>query len=97
MVEQLAIAEQIKEAVRLAARCHFWRTACLPQSLVLAELLQQRGLAAAVKLGVQKPAGDSGALASHAWVEVDGVLVGEPESVAEDFSQLSSLSDSNSL
>lgn len=80
---KLAYFEEMHESVRLAARCHFGQTACLPRSIVLADLLQKQGHNALVKLGVSKKAGQ---FASHAWVEVDGVMIGEPDSVEQDFS-----------
>jgi len=60
------------EAVRVAARLHLFPAAC-------------RGYSAEVFLGVAK----SGMrLSSHAWVEVDGHMVAEPESVVEDFTKV---------
>lgn len=73
------------EAVRLAARLHVLSAACLPRSIVLADMLQSRGHPANVLLGVAK---SGQALSSHAWVEVDGFLVAEPESVEQDFTRV---------
>lgn len=70
------------ESVRLAARLHFFAAACLPRSIVLADMLRARGFNAAVLLGVTKV---DTRLASHAWVEVNGVMVAEPENVELDF------------
>jgi len=73
------------EAVRVAARLHLFPAACLQRSIVLADMLRARGYSAEVFLGVAK----SGMrLSSHAWVEVDGHMVAEPESVVEDFTKV---------
>ena len=73
------------EAVRLAARCHIGKTDCLPRSIVLAEMLRRRSQNAHIMLGVAKR-GDN--ISSHAWVEIDGKMIAEPESVGSDFSKL---------
>lgn len=83
-----SIAERSKlmhESVRLAARIHPGTAECLPRSIVLADMLRQRGFDARVKLGVAKL---DQKLASHAWVECQGVTVGERESVGADFTKL---------
>ena len=79
------LAAKMHEAVRLAARLHFYRAECLPKSVVLADMLTKRGLNAVVAIGVNKK-GDS--LTSHAWVELDGLMIGEPESIRQDFTSL---------
>jgi hypothetical protein len=80
--EQLSRAMEMHEAVRLAARLHFIDLACLPKSIVLADMLNMRGDPATVILGVNKSQGE---LRSHAWVEVNGQMVSEPENVSVDF------------
>ena len=72
-------------AVRIAARLHFMRVSCLPRSLVLVQMLQQRGEAAIVRIGVAKT---TQGIASHAWVELGGMMIGEPENVSGDFTPL---------
>ena len=76
---------EMHESVRLAARLHGKWCQCLPRSIALSSLLRQQGENAEVCLGVVKR-GD--ALASHAWVEVDGQMVSEPQQVADDFRRL---------
>lgn len=73
------------ESVRLAARLHVLSMACLPKSIVLADMLCVRGAKASVRIGVGKTGTQ---LASHAWVEIDGVMIGEPESVSTSFAQI---------
>lgn len=74
------------ESVRLAARVQPGNVACLPRSLVLADMLQARDMPGKVVIGVAKQ-GDQ--FASHAWVELDNRIVAEPERIAHDFNQLS--------
>lgn len=74
--EQRALVRGIHFAVQRAARFQLTKSDCMPRSLVLRDMLQRRSIPAELKLGVQK--GESG-LASHAWVEVLGEKIGEPD------------------
>jgi hypothetical protein len=84
--------DQLFEIVRLAARMHLWQTACLPRSIVLADMLNAAlgDNQAVLLLGVQQlGAGNADpSIASHAWVELDGRVVGEAERVAKQFTQI---------
>ena len=73
------------EAVRLASRAHFFKAECLPRSIVLSKMLRARGYQASTIIGIAK---EDHSLASHAWVEVNGQMIGEPGSVARDFTRL---------
>lgn len=75
-------AMRVHESVRLAARLHFVEQACLPKSIVLADMLNAQGAQAQVMLGVSK---QNGQFRSHAWVEIEGQMVSEPENVLQDF------------
>lgn len=79
--EAIETAKKLHESVRLAARCHPLKTACLPKSLVLQGMLIETGIPAQLCLGVNTDQG----LSSHAWVEVDSIAIGEPESLQQDF------------
>jgi len=79
------LATQLHNAVRIAARLHFLNAECLARSIVLADMICVRGMQAKVVIGVSKK-GQS--LASHAWVELEGVMVAEPESIGQDFTPL---------
>ena len=68
--------------VGVAARAGFTRHTCLPRSLVLQRFLVQRGLPAVLRIGVRR---EGGQIAGHAWVEVAGQPVGEPEDVEARF------------
>jgi hypothetical protein len=50
---------------------------CLERSLAQWWLLARQGIAAQLRIGVRK---EGGKFTAHAWVEYDGVAVGEPES-----------------
>ena len=58
---------------------------CLPRALTLRWLLRRQGIAGALCFGVQ-PAGDL--LHAHAWVEVEGVALGETEEMTERYAAL---------
>lgn len=47
---------------------------CLDQSLALASLLRERGSSATLVIGADRQGGQ---VMAHAWVEVDGVALGE--------------------
>lgn len=76
---------QLHEAVRLAARLQFGSAACLPRSIVLADMLRSQGYSAQLRIGVNK---QGSVLRSHAWVELNGEMIGEPDSVTQEFSAL---------
>ena len=80
------VAVFLHESVRLAARLHLFATDCLPKSIVLKEMLVARGINAQLCLGVNS-AEDN--IKSHAWVEVDSIMIGEPETVNKDFHMVS--------
>lgn len=79
----------LHEAIRLAARLHFFAVDCLPKSLVLRLMLTKQAYNSRVVIGVAK---SNNGIASHAWVEVqvDGqyAMLGEPEQVNREFSRL---------
>jgi hypothetical protein len=73
------VAERAKEITRLkaaAARNFPWRTNCLEQSLVLWWLLRRRGIPAALRIGGRK---DAEQFEAHAWVELDGANLSDPD------------------
>ena len=62
--------------VLAAARNSPIPSTCLERSLSLWWLLARQGIAAQLRIGVRK---DGKELRAHAWVERDGVAIGEPE------------------
>ncbi len=65
-----ASARRMARLVAVAAR--YAGGACLAQAIVLCFLLDRRGVASQLKIGVRKR---DGKLEAHAWVEVDGVAL----------------------
>lgn len=66
--------------VHAAARHGPFRATCLPISLTLHRLLQERGIGANLRLGVRKA---GGRLEAHAWIERDGEPLMEPPKIGE--------------
>lgn len=57
-------------------------SACLDQAITLRFFLQARGFPVELKIGTQKDA--QNAFRAHAWIELEGVAIGERSSVARD-------------
>lgn len=72
-------------AVAAAARHHLKPMTCLPRALGLRWLLGRAGFAADLRIGVARE-GDR--LLAHAWVELDGRPLGEPEGEPSPFQPL---------
>lgn len=66
--------QELHQLVLWAAYLHPLRMTCLPRALTLHCFLQRRGFDSNVRIGAQK---NATGLQAHAWVEVDGVAVGE--------------------
>lgn len=75
----------VARAVARAAAHHVQPMTCLPRALALQRMLAKRGIASAIRIGVRQ---ESGTIAAHAWVEVEGRAVGEPEAIEERFRPL---------
>ncbi|MEO8198815.1 MAG: lasso peptide biosynthesis B2 protein [Thermoanaerobaculia bacterium] len=74
--------ESLALAVGRAGAHHLLPMTCLPRALALQRMLRRRGYSAVVRIGVRKVAGG---VSAHAWVEVGGCALGEPEAIAERF------------
>jgi hypothetical protein len=70
------LARAASRMVRAAARHSIFPSTCLERSLLLWWLLARRGVASQLRIGVRKTAEK---FEAHAWVEHDGVAIGEPE------------------
>jgi hypothetical protein len=66
-----ATAGRVQWAVETAARILPWNPVCLPQAVAATRMLQRRGIASTLYLGID-PAADYDA---HAWVRVGDVIV----------------------
>lgn len=75
-------ARDLAFVVRIAARFVPDAT-CLRQALVLRHLLAREHVPSLIRLGVRRPEGSE--LGFHAWVEVDGEVVSEPEGAVADY------------
>ena len=77
--------------VRIAASRGLYQFKCLDQSLVLRWLLRRQGVDARIVFGARK---EDQQMEIHAWVEVDGVTIGEDDDVNHRFLPLEELSPS---
>lgn len=71
--------QECARLLAIACRRLFPWTRCLVRSVALARLLRRRGIGAEICLGARK---EGERLDAHAWVEVDHVVVSDPEEVA---------------
>jgi len=81
----VAEMQRVERMVSCAARHHLYPMRCLRRALVLQRLLWRRGIATELRLGVAREGKE---LIAHAWLERDGLPVGEPGNVAEHFTPL---------
>lgn len=79
------LAVQLHRQVARAARHHLYPMTCLRRSLVLQSLLAQRNIVADLRFGVSKQGAQ---LQAHAWLEVAGQAIGEPEALTGKFLSL---------
>jgi hypothetical protein len=82
----------LKAAVDLARYNHLYPMTCLRRALALQKLLSEHGIAAELKIGVRKEAGQ---LSAHAWLEYQGKPLGEPERITEQYAALRKAPSSN--
>jgi hypothetical protein len=72
------VASLVSEAVAVAA-CFYWKPVlCLQRSVVATELLRKWGVRASLVIGYRPYP-----FLSHAWVEVDGFVVGDSDAYKE--------------
>jgi len=82
----LPAAQRIQRLANAAARLHLPPATCLRRSLALGWMLNRRGIPAQLSLGVLMGAAG---LQAHAWLEIAGQPLGEPEVITENFQKLS--------
>ena len=80
--ETLAWAWRRQRLVSVAARLHLLSMTCLPRALALRWMASRRGIPAQLRIGINK---SSKGVLAHAWVDIQGEMVGEPEDIAERF------------
>lgn len=81
-------AASLQLQVARAAAHHLWPMTCLPQALALQAMLRRRKIPSLLRIGVRAEPGGAKPIAAHAWVEVGGVALGEPEAIEERFRPL---------
>lgn len=64
-------------------RTPLWRNTCLYRSVLRCVLLRRAGIPAVVRIGARRRSDGLGNIAAHAWVEVDGVAVGDENSLGD--------------
>ena len=80
--------QALGELVNIAARHTLGPRTCLTRSLLLGWLLQRRGVASQLCIGVRFT---QGMLDAHAWVECDGLPVNDQPSVGAQFASFGEL------
>lgn len=75
-IDSRGYAEVAARMVRAAVHHGLGRPSCLEESLVLWWLLGRRGIPSQLRIGIKK---DSAKFEAHAWVELDGAALNEPE------------------
>jgi hypothetical protein len=83
--QESAALPALCEAVQTAAVWYPKQTLCLQKASVTTSLLRQHGFPADMKIGVRKQP-----FHAHAWVEVDGQVVGDHENVRKYFREIAS-------
>lgn len=80
---------RVDAALRRAERVLPRRPSCLVRALALAELLARAGVPGSlIRLGVRR---DGATMDAHAWVELDGRVIGDDQRVARRFTPLGSV------
>jgi uncharacterized membrane protein (UPF0136 family) len=83
----LAVAYRLERLVWLASRLHLLSITCLLRAFTLRWMLRRRGIPADLRIGVNR---SRIGIHAHAWVDVNGQAVGEPEDITDRFSILNS-------
>ncbi len=83
--DDVKLAVHLNRLIGYASRLHISGMTCLHRSLTLGWMLNRRGVPAEIRIGVRDA---RGTFSAHAWVEVWGCRVGEPEDVVAHFNIL---------
>ena len=79
------VAEHLSWLVLGVANHHPVEMRCLERSLVQQRLLRERSIPAVLRIGIER---QDSQLHAHAWLEIDGQPVCEPEAIEERFRPL---------
>lgn len=92
-VSRLPAAEEVALALDRVARFRRPRPLCLVRSIALHRLLERRGLSGSrISVGVRM---NGRTFEAHAWVELDGRIVGDDPAYVTQFDALSDLTESS--
>lgn len=80
--DPLPYAWRVQKLVYLASRLHWLEMTCLVRACTLQRMLRRRGIPSELRIGMNR---SGAAISAHAWVEVSGQAVGEPEDIGEKF------------
>jgi hypothetical protein len=80
-------ARYLQRVVSMAARLHLPSMTCLPRALALRWKLSRDGIPSQLRIGMNK---NALGMSAHAWVEVAGEAIGEPDDIPERFKILES-------
>jgi hypothetical protein len=86
------IIRRTREMVDLAIRYSPYRMTCLRRSMTLQRLLVLQEIHTVLRFGARR---EDGALKAHAWLEYQGIPIGEPEALDERFAPLVGFSPNN--
>ena len=92
MPDALAWAWKRQKLISLAAGLQLLAMTCLPRALCLRWMLSRAGIPSHLRIGMNKT---SAGMYAHAWVEVAGENIGEPEDITERFKVLIPLEGRN--
>ena len=79
-------AERLYRLVGMASNLHFLPMTCLVKATTLCWMLSIRGIPAQLRIGANK---DASGIRAHAWVEIQGRIIGESQGITESFRVLS--------
>jgi len=83
--DDLILAKQLQRLVSMAGRLQVSATTCLSRAIALHKMLARRGIQSRVCIGVSKSQTD---VQAHAWVDMEGQAIGEPEDITARFKVL---------
>lgn len=80
--------QRARRMVDVARSYHLYPMTCLRRSLALQRLLARQGIQTDLRIGAQRQGGE---MRAHAWLEYQGVPIGEPQEIERRFIPLVSI------
>ena len=78
-------AERLHRLVGMASRLHLVGMTCLVKASTLRWMLERRKIPAQLRIGANK---EAAGIKAHAWVEIQGRIIGEGEEITKKFQVL---------